>query len=91
MSRPRQIRAKRSAVCCADGRKRLAVSVSGTGSNFRKIHESCVAGSINGNVALVMTSNPTCPAADFAMQNETDVITYPPKELTVFEGTDGSA
>jgi len=37
-------------------RKKLAVFVSGGGSNFRKIHEGCSDGSVNGDVVLLVTN-----------------------------------
>ncbi|GAB2250375.1 hypothetical protein Droror1_Dr00016625 [Drosera rotundifolia] len=38
------------------GRKKLAVFVSGEGSNFRVIHEATVGGEVNGDVVLVVTN-----------------------------------
>lgn len=44
----------------ADGsagrRKKLAVFVSGGGSNFKKIHEGCIGGSVKGDVVLLVTN-----------------------------------
>lgn len=37
-------------------RKKLAVFVSGGGSNFRSIHEACINGSIHGEVAVLVTN-----------------------------------
>lgn len=37
-------------------RKKLAVFVSGGGSNFRSIHEACLRGSIHGDIVVVVTS-----------------------------------
>lgn len=37
-------------------RKKLAVFVSGGGSNFRSIQEACAAGSINGDIVLLVTN-----------------------------------
>lgn len=57
--------------CCNDGNdvsndfegsvgmtKKLAVFVSGGGSNFRSIHEATVQGFINGEVAILVTDKP---------------------------------
>lgn len=37
-------------------KKKLAVFVSGGGSNFRSIHEACVAGSVHGEVVVLVTN-----------------------------------
>ena len=37
-------------------RKRLAVFVSGGGSNFRSIHEACVRGLIHGDIVVLVTN-----------------------------------
>lgn len=37
-------------------RKKLAVFVSGGGSNFRSIHEACIRDSVNGDVAVLVTN-----------------------------------
>ena len=39
-------------------RKKLAVFVSGGGSNFRSIHEAISRGLINGDVVLLVTDKP---------------------------------
>jgi phosphoribosylglycinamide formyltransferase len=39
-------------------RKRLAVFVSGGGSNFRSIHEAALGGKVNGDVAVLVTDKP---------------------------------
>ena len=57
--------------------KKLAVFVSGRGSNFRKIHEGIEAGDIPGEETLAVSNNPDCPAADFARDHGIDVYHYP--------------
>lgn len=37
-------------------RKRLAVFVSGGGSNFRSINQACIEGSVNGDVVVLVTN-----------------------------------
>lgn len=37
-------------------KKKLAVFVSGGGSNFRSIHEACVGGSVHGDVVVLVTN-----------------------------------
>lgn len=39
-------------------RKKLAVFVSGGGSNFRSIHEACIRGSIHGDIVVLVTNKP---------------------------------
>ena len=46
--------------------KRLAVFVSGHGSNLRHIHAAAAAGELPAKVALVVSDQPDCPAAGFA-------------------------
>ena len=40
----------------AISRKKLAVFVSGGGSNFKKIHEGCLGGSVQGDLVLLVTN-----------------------------------
>lgn len=40
----------------AISRKKLAVFVSGGGSNFKKIHEGCIGGSVQGDLVLLVTN-----------------------------------
>ncbi|MFB0515456.1 MAG: phosphoribosylglycinamide formyltransferase [Candidatus Neomarinimicrobiota bacterium] len=62
--------------------KKLAVFVSGRGSNFRNIHRAIQAGEIPAEVALVVTDKPDCPAADYARDNGIKVAHYPAREMT---------
>lgn len=39
-------------------KKKMAVFVSGGGSNFKSIHEACVRGSILGEIVVLVTNNP---------------------------------
>ena len=57
--------------------KRLAVFVSGRGSNFRTIHEHILNGEIIAQIILIITDKPECPAADYARENDIKVIQYP--------------
>ena len=57
---------------------RLAVFVSGGGSNFKAIHASILSGSIKGEVVAVVTNAPNCGGAEFARQHGIDVVVYPP-------------
>jgi phosphoribosylglycinamide formyltransferase len=57
--------------------KRLAVFVSGRGSNFRTIHEHILNGEIIAQIVLIITDKPECPAADYAREHGIEVIQYP--------------
>lgn len=48
--------------------KRLAVFVSGGGSNFRAIHEACVDGRIRGKVVAVVSNKPGCGGWNYALE-----------------------
>ncbi|KAI6704605.1 hypothetical protein NL676_007567 [Syzygium grande] len=58
-------------------KRKLAVFVSGRGSNFRAIHEACVAGTISGEVAAVVTEKSGCAGAVFARDMDIPVILFP--------------
>ncbi|XP_010936789.1 phosphoribosylglycinamide formyltransferase, chloroplastic [Elaeis guineensis] len=66
-------------------RKKLAVFVSGGGSNFRAIHEATVEGSIYGDVTVLVTDKPSCGGAEYARDNEIPVILFP-KGKSISEG-----
>lgn len=59
-------------------KKRLAVFVSGGGSNFKAIHEAIQNGSCNGEIVVVVTNAPACKAAEFAHDCNIPVLAYPP-------------
>ncbi|XWS19339.1 hypothetical protein CRYUN_Cryun31cG0006800 [Craigia yunnanensis] len=58
-------------------RKRLAVFVSGGGSNFRSIHQACVEGSVNGDVVVLVTNKHACGGAQYAGDKGIPVILFP--------------
>ncbi|CAM0912244.1 unnamed protein product [Alopecurus aequalis] len=58
-------------------RKRLAVFVSGGGSNFRSIHEAALGGEVNGDVVALVTDKPGCGGAEFARCNGIPVVVFP--------------
>ncbi len=62
--------------------KRLAVFVSGGGSNFRSIHDKMLSGEIPGEVVLLVTNNTECAAADYAREHRIEVVKYPDAEMT---------
>ncbi|KAG1342743.1 phosphoribosylglycinamide formyltransferase, chloroplastic [Cocos nucifera] len=63
-------------------RKKLAVFVSGGGSNFRAIHEATVEGSIYGDVTVLVTDKRGCGGAEYARDNEIPVIVFPKGKST---------
>ncbi|WOG99075.1 hypothetical protein DCAR_0518423 [Daucus carota subsp. sativus] len=56
------------------GRKKLAVFVSGGGSNFRSIHEAILDGRINGDIAVLVAK---CGGANYARKKGIPVIVFP--------------
>ncbi|KAJ1406214.1 Phosphoribosylglycinamide formyltransferase, active site [Sesbania bispinosa] len=58
-------------------RKRLAVFVSGGGSNFRSIHEASKRGSLHGDVIVLVTNKSECGGAEYARNNGIPVILFP--------------
>ncbi|KAH9317864.1 hypothetical protein KI387_019633, partial [Taxus chinensis] len=64
-----------------EGRKKLAVFVSGGGSNFRALHQAAVDGQIYGDIAVLVTDKPSCRASDYARENSIPVIIFP-KSMT---------
>lgn len=62
-------------------KKRLAVFVSGGGSNFRTIHAATQQGAIHGEVAVVVSNAPACGGCEYARQHGIPTLTFPaPKE-----------
>ncbi|XP_051177094.1 phosphoribosylglycinamide formyltransferase, chloroplastic isoform X1 [Lolium perenne] len=62
---------------CSGVSKRLAVFVSGGGSNFRSVHEAALGGKVNGHVAVLVTDKPGCGGADYARCNGVPVVVFP--------------
>lgn len=58
-------------------RKRLAVFVSGGGSNFKAIHAATLNGSILGDVVVLVTNKGGCGGAAYAKENGIPVILFP--------------
>ncbi|GLC64850.1 Phosphoribosylglycinamide formyltransferase (GART), partial [Pleodorina starrii] len=56
---------------------RLAVFVSGGGSNFKAIHAACLDGRINGTVVAVVSDVPTCGGVSYAREHGIPTLTYP--------------
>ncbi|MED6218325.1 Phosphoribosylglycinamide formyltransferase (GART) [Stylosanthes scabra] len=66
-------------------RKKLAVFVSGGGSNFKSIHQSSLKGSLHGDVLVLVTNKPDCGGAEYARNNGIPVVVFP----KVKDGSDG--
>lgn len=64
----------------AGRRKKLAVFVSGGGSNFKKIHEGCIGGSVKGDVVLLVTNKKgisfLLPLTLFALTWSLDLLNF---------------
>ncbi|PON91333.1 Phosphoribosylglycinamide formyltransferase [Trema orientale] len=58
-------------------RKKLAVFVSGGGSNFRSILEASLQGSIFGDIVVLVTNKRGCGGAEFAREKGIPVILFP--------------
>ncbi|KAF8104170.1 hypothetical protein N665_0177s0026 [Sinapis alba] len=67
-------------------RKKLAVFVSGGGSNFKKIHEGCIGGSVKGDIVLLVTNKKDCGGAEYARSNGIPVLVFPKPQR---ESSDG--
>jgi formyltetrahydrofolate-dependent phosphoribosylglycinamide formyltransferase len=49
--------------------KKIAIFVSGGGSNFKAIYEKIISGDIPAEISLVVSNNPNCGAITFAEKN----------------------
>uniref|UniRef100_A0A2P2JFS6 phosphoribosylglycinamide formyltransferase 1 n=1 Tax=Rhizophora mucronata TaxID=61149 RepID=A0A2P2JFS6_RHIMU len=58
-------------------RKKMAVFVSGGGSNFKSIHEACVQGSVHGDIVVLVTNKHGCGGAEYARNKGIPVILFP--------------
>uniref|UniRef100_A0A0E0LBZ3 Phosphoribosylglycinamide formyltransferase, chloroplastic n=1 Tax=Oryza punctata TaxID=4537 RepID=A0A0E0LBZ3_ORYPU len=58
-------------------KKRLAVFVSGGGSNFRAIHGAALRGELNANVVALVTDKPGCGGAEHARDSGIPVVVFP--------------
>ncbi|KAL2935546.1 Phosphoribosylglycinamide formyltransferase chloroplastic [Bienertia sinuspersici] len=58
-------------------RKRLAVFVSGGGSNFKAIHAATCSGTILGDVVVLVTNKGSCGGAAYAKENGIPVVLFP--------------
>ena len=54
--------------------KKIAVFVSGGGSNFKVIHHQIIQGNILGKIVMVFSNNPNCGAIKFAEENSIPIF-----------------
>ena len=54
--------------------KKIAVFVSGGGSNFKSIHHQIIQGNILGKIVMVFSNNPSCGAIQFAEENSIPIF-----------------
>ena len=54
--------------------KKIAVFVSGGGSNFKAIHHQIIQGNILGKIVMVFSNNPNCGAIKFAEGNSIPIF-----------------
>ncbi|GBG87352.1 hypothetical protein CBR_g45412 [Chara braunii] len=58
-------------------RRKLAVFVSGGGSNLRALHASILGDKIKGEVAVVVSDKPKCGGCEYAREHGIPVIAFP--------------
>lgn len=63
-----------------DKRKKLAVFVSGGGSNFRSIYGASLQGVVHGDIAVLVTNKGDCGGAEFARSNGIPVVLFQTKD-----------
>lgn len=61
---------------------RLAIFVSGGGSNLKSIHKACMDEQINGEVAVVVSNLPTCGGVLYAQAHEIPAVFFPKAKAT---------
>ncbi|CAN6475677.1 unnamed protein product [Victoria cruziana] len=55
-------------------RKRVAVFVSGGGSNFKSLHQAMIQDRIHGEVVVVVTDKPSCGGSEYAREKGIPVV-----------------
>ncbi|KAF3781226.1 Phosphoribosylglycinamide formyltransferase [Nymphaea thermarum] len=58
-------------------RKRVAVFVSGGGSNFKSLHQAMIQDRIHGEVVVVVTDKPSCGGSEYAREKSIPVVSAP--------------
>lgn len=59
------------------GRKKVAVFVSGGGSNFKALHQATLRDDIPGDIVVLVTDKPRCRACDYARENNIPIVIFP--------------
>lgn len=58
-------------------RKKVAVFVSGGGSNFKGLHQATLRNDIPGDIVVLVTDKPSCGASDYARENNIPIVIFP--------------
>eukprot|EP00878_Enallax_costatus_P018721 GHUV01019724.1.p1 GENE.GHUV01019724.1~~GHUV01019724.1.p1 ORF type:complete len:186 (+),score=41.85 GHUV01019724.1:289-846(+) len=66
--------------------KKLAVFLSGGGSNFKAIHAACLSGHVNAEVVVVVSDVPSCGGVAYAQEHGIPTLTYPASKKGLFPG-----
>ncbi len=67
---------------------RIAVFLSGRGSNFVAIHDAIVAGKINAEIVLVFSNKKEAPGLEIAKERYLETLYFKPKEFPTREDYD---
>jgi phosphoribosylglycinamide formyltransferase-1 len=67
---------------------RIAIFLSGRGSNFMAIHDAIVAGAINADIVLVFSNKKDAPGLRIAEERNLDTLFLNPKEYPTLEAYD---
>lgn len=59
------------------GRKKVAVFVSGGGSNFKALHQATLRNDIPGDIVVLVTDKPSCRASEYARENNIPIVIFP--------------
>lgn len=63
-------------------RMKIAVFVSGNGSNMKVIHKNCKENIIKADISVLVSDKPECNAVSYAKENSIPVIEYPSKNIS---------
>lgn len=64
---------------------KIAVFISGRGSNFRALHDNILAGKINAEIALVFSNNKEAPGLKIAQDRNLETLFLDPKDYPTRE------
>ena len=77
-TRARRVAARATAETKPKGK--VAVFVSGGGSNLRALHAAMEDGRVNAQVAVVVSNIPSCGGVEWSKEHGIPTLTYPPKK-----------